>query len=296
MSRDGVFRSIYPDTKKPPLAAVVDSKLISARDRLDMKNLHCGFADVNLQTMPVTKALPAIKAVAKDKRLTQKAKLVFLGIYGFTGSDNSKAWPSKKALADTLGMHHQTVTAAIQELVQLEYLATSKFGGKIVFHLRPTVEVTAQVVQVPWNARPENPKEKNQRTLGNGDARLVNSDARVVATDDKGIGIRDTNKGEVTVAGFEPATNRLHSDGLANRGCPSPIEKMDQLLAGARTPNAKLMMILDARKKASLIKKTFKDEEYGWGDHETERQEFVMLRDWVISRELEVRGYDGGPC
>ena len=261
-----------------------------------MKNVLPDVPVVNTGTLPVTKTLPAIKAVAKDKRLTQKAKLVFLGIYGFTGSDNSKAWPSKKALADTLGMHHQTVTAAIQELVQLEYLATSKFGGKIVFHLRPTVEVTAQVVQVPWNAKSDNPKEKNQRTLGNGDVRVVNSDIRVVATDDKGISIRGTNKGEVTAAGFEPATNRLHSDGLANRGCPSPIEKMDQLLAGARTPNAKLMMILDARKKASLIKKTFKDDEYGWDGHEKQRQEFVMLRDWVLSQELEVRGYDGGPC
>ena len=277
-----------------------------------MKNVLPDVPVVNTGTLPVTKTLPAIKAVAKDKRLTQKAKLVFLGIYGFTGSDNSKAWPSKKALADTLGMHHQTVTAAIQELVQLEYLATSSFGGRVVFHLRPTVEVTANVVQVPWNAKSDNPKEKNQRTLGNGDARVVNSDARVVTADDKGKGIRETNKesrsaerGENNGYGFvnrrsnvriEHSTTADHSDGLANRGCLSPVEKMNELLAGARTPNAKLMMILDARKKASLIKKTFKDDEYGWDGHEKQRQEFVMLRDWVLSKEVEIRGYDGGPC
>jgi len=56
------------------------------------------------------------------------------------------------------------------------------------------------------------------------------------------------------------------------------------------------MMILDARKKAALIKKTYKDEEYGWDGHEKHRQEFVMLRDWVLSKEVEIRGYDGGPC
>ena len=84
--------------------------------------------------------------------------------------------------------------------------------------------------------------------------------------------------------------------GLANRGCLSPIEKMNQFLAEARTPNAKLMMILDARKKAALIKKNYKDEEYGWDGHEKHRQEFVMLRDWVLSKEVEIRGYDGGPC
>ena len=280
-----------------------------------MKNVLPDVPVVNTGTLPVTKTLPAIKAVAKDKRLTQKAKLVFLGIYGFTGSDNSKAWPSKKALADTLGMHHQTVTAAIQELVQLEYLATSSFGGRVVFHLRPTVEVTANVVQVPWNAKSDNPKEKNQRTLGNGDARVVNSDARVVTTDDKGRVQRETNKEKrdavrielttdglqnrsLTAAGFEQATNDDHSDGLANRSGLSPSQKMDQLLDGTRSTNGKMMILVDARRKAKWLKDTFKYED-SWEAGEkgqAAKQEFRMLNSWIKAKEIEIRGFSSAPC
>ena len=111
-----------------------------------MDNLPSKVVLVNPSSVPVTKALPAIKAVAKDKRLTQKAKLVFLGIYGITGSDNCKAWPFDKSLAEILGVRHHAVTAAFQVLAQLHYLYIANFGERILFHVIPTVDVTSNVV------------------------------------------------------------------------------------------------------------------------------------------------------
>jgi len=231
-----------------------------------MDNLPSKVVLVNPSSVPVTKALPAIKAVAKDKRLTQKAKLVFLGIYGFTGSDNSKAWPSKKALADTLGMHHQTVTAALQELIQLEYLVTSNFGERIVFHLRPTVDVTSHVVQIHWNAKPENPQEKNQRTLGNDDAKVVNPDTRGVTADDKGKKLRETKKEKEKA----PSENRLfeHFSSLSERQKPILLDRI--------------------MKSAFEIRKRNKFDG-NWED-ETARKEFLKLRDFHRRAEKELMG------
>lgn len=232
-----------------------------------MSNLPSKVVLVNPPTVPVTKSLPAIKAIAKDKRLTQKAKTVFLGLYAFTGKDCSKCWPSVKALCDVLSMSHHTINAALKELQALDYLFVDSSSSRNVFHLRKSVEITVQVTQTPWNSPSDNPEHEAQRTLGTKAKTVGSTSDRIGSTADKG-----TQSMEVSLRGKEDSSpeNRLmsHYEQLSERQKPILLDQI----------------------RTSAFKLRERSKHEGEWDSESERKRFVALRNFHKQAEAELFG------
>ena len=145
------------------------------------------------QTVSVKITLPAFKGIFQDKRISRRAREVFIGLLSFTGPDNSHSYPSIKGLAARMKMSRNTIKMGLNELIEFAYVKTTRRGQTEHYYLIDKVQIEVEKEQVVWNSPDQaSPEQKMLKSK--------EPDVRIEPTTN---GLQNRS---LTVAGFEQAT------------------------------------------------------------------------------------------